>query len=955
MSVTDSFPTVPEKEIEALTNRLTAVLPRERIRSRLIDRISFASDGGFYHLVPRAVVQPQSEEEIRGLFSLSQQLQIPIVFRTGGSSLSGQAITDGILVDLSRFWDRISIENEGRRVRVQPGITGARVNARLREWGRKIGPDPSSIITAMMGGILSNNASGMCCGVEGNSYHTTEFIRFMLPGGQVYTTERPADYQRFTEQEARLAPALSSIRDQIRNHPALREKIREKYKTKNTVGYGLNAFLDYEHPLDIFARLLIGAEGTLGFISEAVLRTLPDPAWKATALLFFRSLDEACAAIPLLIAEKAMMAELMDRASLRAVAGLEGMPAAISALPEDGAALLVEFQEETEAGLLDRLASFEKNSGGLALWEPAEFTRDPARQAFFWKVRKGLFPAAGAVRKRGTTVILEDLAFPVASLGPAIRGIQALFREFGYDNGIIFGHARDGNIHFVITQSFHTPAEVDRYAAFIRKLVDLVVVRFNGTLKAEHGTGRNMAPFVETEWGAEALQIMTAIKQAADPGNLLNPGVILNPDPEAHLKNLKRLPPVEEEVDRCIECGYCEPLCPSRDLSASPRRRIVVRRAIESMKQDNRNQEARALEKQFGYEGLDTCAVDGLCATACPVGINTGDLVKRLRRESHSPLARLLALHAARNFESVLVMARAGLALLSGLDRLSGGNRLAVLSRLMRRIIPGFPVWMKGTPPPPGSLLPPPCREGIPGKTVVYFPACITRLMGTYPGKTRNAMEAFLSVCEKTGFQVRIPAGTDRLCCSQIAGSKGFEEARAHQAAGWVDAIWKASEQGRYPVVTDVSSCTFTLRTIRPLLDAGNQSRYDRLRILDSVEFFHDRVMPEARPRLKKGRVALHPVCALEKLGIRGKWEALARQLAEETLTAEGAGCCGMAGDRGFFFPELTASATGREIPELNASSFESAYSSTRTCELALSQGDRISFESIVYLLDETL
>jgi D-lactate dehydrogenase len=955
MSLTDSCLPVTEKEIEALTDRLATVVARDRIRSRLIDRVSFASDGGFYHLVPRAVVQPDSEEEIRGLFALSQQLQIPLVFRTGGSSLSGQAITDGILVDLSRFWDRISVENEGLRVRVQPGITGARVNARLRKWGRKIGPDPSSIITAMMGGILSNNASGMCCGVEGNSYHTTEFIRFMLPGGQVYSTENPGDYHRFTGLETRLAPTLSSIRDQIRNNLALREKIREKYKTKNTVGYGLNAFLDYDHPLDIFARLLIGAEGTLGFISEAVLRTLPDPGFKATALLFFPGLDEACAAVPLLIAEKAMMAELMDRASLRSVASLEGMPPAMKALPEDGAALLVEFQEETEAGLLARLASFEKNSGGLSLWESAEFTRDPARQAFFWKVRKGLFPAVGAVRQSGTTVILEDLAFPVASLGPAIRGIQALFREFGYENGIIFGHARDGNIHFVITQSFNTKAEVDRYAAFIRKVVDLVVYRFRGTLKAEHGTGRNMAPFVETEWGAEALQIMKAIKQAADPHHLLNPGVILNPDPEAHLKNLKKLPAVEEEVDRCIECGYCEPMCPSRDLSASPRRRIVVRRAIESMKQDNRKHEARILEKQFGYEGLDTCAVDGLCASACPVGINTGDLVKRLRRESHSPVARLLALQAARNFGSVLAMGRAGLGLLADLDRLSGGNQLAALSRLMRRIIPGFPVWMRGTPPPPVIPRPASPREENPGKTVIYFPACITRLMGTYPGKTRNAMEAFLSVCEKTGFQVRIPAAADRLCCGQIAGSKGFDAARAHQATEWVESLWKASEQGRFPVVTDVSSCTFTLRTIRPLLDAGNQYRYDRLRILDSVEFFHDHVMPEARPRLKKSRIALHPVCALEKIGIREKWEALTRQLAEETLTAEGAGCCGMAGDRGFLFPELTASATGKEIPELNASSCEAAYSSTRTCELALSQGALIRFESIVYLLDETL
>jgi D-lactate dehydrogenase len=199
-------------------------------------------------------------------------------------------------------------------------------------------------------------------------------------------------------------------------------------------------------------------------------------------------------------------------------------------------------------------------------------------QAFLWKVRKGLFPAVGAVRVSGTSVILEDLAFPVEQLGDAIIDLQRLFNEYGYYNAIIFGHAKDGNLHFVITQSFNETPEVDRYDKFMREVVKLVINKYDGALKAEHGTGRNMAPFVETEWGGDAYAIMKRIKKIIDPDNLLNPGVIINDDANVHIRNLKELPTVEEEVDKCIECGYCEHVCPSRDITTTPRGRFVARR-----------------------------------------------------------------------------------------------------------------------------------------------------------------------------------------------------------------------------------------------------------------------------------------------------------------------------------------------------------------------------------------
>ncbi|NSL90817.1 FAD-binding and (Fe-S)-binding domain-containing protein [Chitinophaga solisilvae] len=940
-----------------IEQELKQILPETRIKTRYIDVISFASDAGFYHLVPAAVVQPVGEAEIIALFRFSQQHRIPLVFRTGGTSLSGQSITDGILVDLSQFWNKIQVEDAGNRVRVQPGITGAMVNAHLKRHSRKIGPDPSSISAAMMGGILSNNSSGMCCGVVQNSYHTTRYIRFILPDGRAFSTENPADYQRFKDQCPELFLQLATFREQITSDEKLQQRIRYKYQTKNTVGYSLNAFIDYAHPLDILAHLLIGAEGTLAFIAEAVLDTVPDYAFKSTALLYFPTIYDACQAIVPLTRAGALMVELMDRASLRAVENMDGIPAIVKTLPPTAAALLVEFQENSQQELDTRVQNFLASTGRLSLSETPVFTTDPAAQAFFWKIRKGLFPAVGAVRASGTTVILEDIAFPVEKLGDAISDIQQLFLQYNYLNAIIFGHAKDGNIHFVVTQSFNTPDEVTRYDRFLRDVVTLVVDKYDGTLKAEHGTGRNMAPFVETEWGGDAYEIMKKIKAAADPHGLLNPGVIINSDAEVHLKNLKELPAVEEEVDRCIECGYCEHKCPSRDITATPRRRIVIRRALKKLENDGDKKHYQLLLDQYQYDGLETCAVDGLCATACPVDINTGDLVKRLRRENHSASANKMALRAARHFKTVEATARMAIKTGAAINSIFGEKAMINITAALRRLIPAIPLWSaEMTPPPHLSILKSTAAPASGQQdTIVYFPACISRMMGSYKGKSKNLLETFMSICRKSAISVIVPEQLSGSCCSQIFSSKGFKDAYAWTANSTIEKMWAASRNGALPVVTDVSSCAYTLHHVRPVLTAANQQKFDQLRILDSVDFLHEYILPRATASQKKKNIVLHPVCSLEKMKTTHKFIAIANHFAEEVTVPKNAGCCGMAGDRGFLFPELTASATRPEATELAHHSADGYYSSTKTCEIAMSTAVKHNYESVLYLVDETL
>ncbi|WP_242916239.1 FAD-binding and (Fe-S)-binding domain-containing protein [Pontibacter liquoris] len=940
-----------------LDQLLEAILPKARIKSRLIDVVAYASDAGFYYLRPKAVVQPVSEEEVQALFRLSQRQKIPLTFRAAGTSLSGQSISDGILVDLSQFWNKIQIEQEGELVRVQPGVIGGNVNAYLRRYKRKIGPDPASINSAMMGGILSNNASGMCCGVSKNSYHTTRYIRFMLPTGAVFSTEQPQDYARFEAECPALFQLLQALRAQVWQDEAMYELIRRKYKTKNTVGYSVNALIDYEHPLDMLAHLLIGAEGTLGFISEAVLQTVPDYPAKSTALLYFPDIYAACQAIVPLTEAGAEAVELMDRASLRSIEHMAGVPAVIHTLPAAAAALLVEFQGENPADVQHKISGFMLRAPELQLLEEPVFTTDPVAQGLLWKVRKGMFPAVGAVRASGSTVILEDIAFPVAQLGDAILDLQQLFKKHHYEKAIIFGHAKDGNIHFVVTQAFDTPEEIKRYDQFLKEVVVLVVLKYKGALKAEHGTGRNMAPFVETEWGSGIYQIMKALKQTIDPENLLNPGVIINENKNAHIQNLKELPRVEEEVDRCMECGFCEHKCPSRDLTLTPRRRIVVRRELLRLKRAGAKKQHKQLLHQYQYDGLDTCAVDGLCATACPVDINTGDLVKRLRRESHSDFANNLALLIARNFKPVTAAVKMGLQSGAGINALLGAATLTKFTRQARKIAPALPLWSEQLAPAPAFATYKTIDKAAQQQAaVVYFPTCISRTMGNAAGQNGNSIIAtFARVSEKAGIGFVIPEDVESSCCGQIFSSKGYSKAFEFTANATIEKVWRWTDGGRLPLVLDVTSCTHTLQNCRPVLSPENRQKYDALSIIDSIDYVADFILPKATVLRKKGRVLLHPVCSLQKMGLENKFVSIARQLAHEVEVPLHAGCCGMAGDRGFLFPELTAAATRPEAQEARQQCYDGYYSSAKTCEMALSEAVGKNYESILYLLDACL
>ncbi|MCE1203585.1 MAG: FAD-binding oxidoreductase [Holophagaceae bacterium] len=935
----------------SLRDSLVAIVGPDRVLDRPVDLIAFASDASFYRLIPKAVAFAGSVEDVRGLFRLSHEAKIPMTFRAAGTSLSGQSVSDGILVEVARNWRGIQVLEGGAKVKVQPGVIGAHVNHALKFFKAKMGPDPASINTCTVGGILSNNSSGMCCGVTQNAYHTLESLTFVLPSGTVIDTAAPDADARFREAEPELTQGLLNLKADLLANPALAERIRAKYKMKNTTGYSLNAFIDFDRPVDIFRNVLVGSEGTLAFIAEAVLKSVPDLPVKVTAFLLFPDLHAACAAIIPLRDAGAAALELLDRASLKSVENQPGIPPTIKTLPDGAAALLVEFHGRDESVRADLERTALATTAGLKLMEPARFTHDPVEQALFWKIRSGTFPSVGAVRKRGTTVLIEDVAFPIESLADAAVDLTKLFAKHGYDEAIIFGHAKDGNLHFVITQSFNDQAAVDRYERFIDDVVELVVKKYDGALKAEHGTGRNMAPFVEAEWGPEAKAVMEKLKALVDPLHLLNPGVIINADPKCHVADLKPMPGVEEEVDKCIECGYCEPKCPSRELTLTPRQRIVVRREMARLESSRENPALlSSLQEAFPYMALDTCAADGLCATACPVSIDTGQLTKRFRRASHSRRAQKIALSVARNFATVEPVMR--VALRSGhlVQGIFGNRAMPFITRIMK----AFGASHQWSPEMPKAAKAPLPVTSLEGAQAIYFPACISRMMGHLPGEPEelSLVEALVKVSSRAGVPVHIPLDVEGTCCGVPFSSKGFDLAHKYTVNHAIEKFWEWSQEGRLSIVMDTSPCTYGVVTSRSYLTPENQAKFDKLKIIDSTAFAYDVLLPKLQVARKVGSVVLHPVCSLTKMNLLPKLEGVAQACADKVVVPRDAGCCGFAGDRGFTHAELTASATKHEAKEVKSQAFDGHYASSRTCEVGMTRSTGEIYRSFLYLLE---
>ncbi|MBF7144513.1 FAD-binding oxidoreductase [Pseudomonas sp. hsmgli-8] len=901
--------------------------------------LAYGTDASFYRLLPKLVVRVEYEAEVIDLLRAAAAERVAVTFRAAGTSLSGQAVSDSVLLVLGDHWNGHSIRHQGEQIRLQPGVIGAQANAWLQPYGRKLGPDPASLNACKVGGIVANNASGMCCGTAHNTYHTLAGLRMILADGTCVDTEHPPSVSAFRQSHAPLLATLQQLGEQVRADHALASRIRHKYRLKNTTGLSLNALVDYHDPVDILSHLLVGSEGTLGFISAITYNTVVDLPHKATALVVFPSVEVCCTAVTALRCCPVEAVELLDRRSLRSVQHKPGMPAFVKNLSPGACALLIECAATSVEGVHAHVTEVMATLAAFEVEQSIAFTTDPVEYAQLWAIRKGTFPAVGAVRETGTTVIIEDVTFPVERLAEGVNRLLALLDTHRYDEAILFGHALEGNLHFVFTQGFSQPEEVARYEALMADVAQLVAVEFGGSLKAEHGTGRNMAPFVELEWGTQAYQLMWTLKRLLDPLGILNPDVVLSEDPQVHLKHLKPMPAADTLVDKCIECGFCEPVCPSRGLTLSPRQRIVVWRDIQARRRDGQN--VSRLEQQFQYQGIDTCAATGLCAERCPVGINTGDLIRQLRgATARHPR---VATWAADHFTTALAGARMGLRLADNAQRLLGAPRVVHYAARLRTLSKGaLPHWPP-TMPQPAMPLPTPTASQSARPRVVYLAACVARAMG--PAATDREqtplVEKTCQLLEKAGYQVICPEGLEALCCGQPFTSKGYATQGDTQREALVAALLKASRGGLDPVYCDTSPCT--LRLVDTPMDT-------RLSLYDPVAFIHSHLLDKLDITPQAAPVAVHVTCSTQRLGQSQALLEIAKRCSQQVVVPEGIHCCGFAGDKGFTQPALNAHAlrTLRSAVQ----HCDEGLSTSRTCEVGLSEHSGVDYHNLVYLVD---
>ena len=998
------------KDYQEFLSDLRLFLPSDRIYTDELRTLGWGTDASFYRQIPKVVIRSDGEEEISKIVQACQKYKLPFTFRAAGTSLSGQSCTDSVLIVAGKHWEGFTLSPDAESITLQPGIVGARVNEILKPYGRVFPPDPASIGSAMVGGIVINNASGMNCGVHANSDRMLLSARIILTDGTALDTGDAQSREAFRKSHPEFIRKIEALRDRVRGDEELASRIRTKYSIKNVTGLNLRPLVAYDDPFDIIAHVMVGSEGTLAFLSEVTMKTLKDYPFKASAMVYFLTMKESCEAVVAMkklkageedldmSAEQLMVksAEMLDYKSLSSVddpvylqykqdvdAGkIEGVQ------PGDYhnlTAILTETKGITHEQLLEKIEKIKTCLGQFRLYIPAEFTEDPKVYGKYWAIRSGIFPSVGGTRPVGTSCLIEDVAFPIESLPEATVKLQKLIADHGYDDACIYGHAFEGNYHFILNQSFADEHEVARYAEMMRDVAKLVVEGYDGSLKAEHGTGRNMAPFVKYEWGDKAYDVMKELKAIFDPEGLLNQGVIFNDDPDCFIKCLKPLPVLDydfssvpdgghylmdparstahetiEQVKRankCIECGFCEVNCMSCGLTLSSRMRIAVQREIRHLTATGSDPERLAtLKKQYKYYGDQTCATDGLCSTSCPMKINTGELTHLIRQMdmNDSPMGYKVGEFAANHMAGIKSGLRVVLDVAHAAHVTLGPTLMTSVCRGMNKM--GLPLWTTAMPkkkrqPKKSDLTQFIIEKSIPQKEeehselkVVYFPSCINQTMGQSKqgGKKHDLVDEIIQLMAKAGYEVIFPEGMERMCCGQIWESKGMLDIADRKSAELEAALWKASEKGRYPVLCAQSPCLHRMRKVMK-----------KMKLYEPAEFIMKYLVPRLDFHPIDRPIALHITCSTRQMGVADDLINLAKMCSTKVFLPEGVGCCGFAGDRGFTFPELNKYGLRKLRPQIEANHIEVGYSNSRTCEIGLETNTGIPYMSIVYLVNE--
>lgn len=882
-----------KSKIEDLSRAIGRQIQGE-IRKSLVDRTIYSTDASNYRILPEAVVIPKTPQDIEITISEASARNIPVTVRGAGTSLAGQAVGEGIILDLSKYMNRVvDVDAGGRKVRVEPGISIDNLNRDLSSLGLMFGPDPSSASVATVGGAVANNATGahsILYGMAGDHVISSNVV---LADG--------SSLELSGENFKRRGGGPGIAEGLFEKLAALIKESGELVKTdfpkhwRRASGYSLNYFLDGEfNP----AKLLASSEGTLAISTDFELNLVKKPLSSALCVIPFREIPEAMDSVSEILSHGPSAIELIDGTLIglaRRKKEFSNSLSFIDGIP--GSILVVEFQGDDERQTGERAKALAKSLNfAFAVLERGE-------QKKIWDVRKaGLGILMSDMGNQKPVPCIEDVSVPAENLARYTRDVISLLSEFGL-KAAFYGHASAGCLHIRPLLDLREQRGVADMVALSERTLELVL-RHSGVMSGEHGDGLQRSYLNEKLFGEGLYSVMKELKEIFDPQEVLNPGkVVCGPDSSLNLRTRKSAGDINTSLDwsregglaaaaaMCNGQGICRKtaegiMCPSYratlDEGDTTRARANLLRELLLGHMD-----ADMIYEKGFYDVFDLCVGCKACRTECPSGVDVGKMKTEFLAlyknktgftARDSLFARVHEISSARSALPRFLNRALESSFSRGLLSLAGISRRRSLPPMAKDTFSG---WFRGR-----------NREPRNGKQVVYFHDTWSEFFYPEIGK------AVIGTLESLGFEVLVER--QRKCCGRPMLSTGMVEKARENAAHNVDVL-SGYARRNIPVVFSEPSCLSAFRDEYADLLPGNESLDALLPNIHSVcEFVRaqgDNFLDPGKQR--RGGILVHGHCHERSVGDFAKTLSLLNDLGYDARSSD-AGCCGMAGSFGY-------------------------------------------------------
>ena len=882
------------------------------VRFDKVSRALYSTDASVYQIEPLGVVIPRSPEAVIRAIALAAQHGVPITPRGGGTSQAGQSIGSGIVLDTSKHLNRVlEINPDERWARVEPGVVLDELNAALRPHNLRFAPDVSSASRATVGGMMANNSSGARSVLYGKTIDHVLEQRVVLSDGSLAhfrpLDRHPADAIAGDGIEAR---AYRAIPELGRRHA---DEIERRFPKvlRRVGGYNLDAFVDPSLPVDL-TRILIGSEGTLGFIVDAKIKLVPLPKQKSVLTIEFDELLDALGATPAILKHGPSAVEVMDDFILSHAKSHQALDTQRRAMiSADGSSLLcVEFYGDSIDELMARMTAVERD---LQSQKPRQMRQvlDPQKQQAIWSFREAALGLSTAMKTDGKAIsFVEDTAVAPEKLRHYIERFIGIVRRHNTIAGV-YAHASVGCLHVRPVVNLKTADGVAKFEAIANEVADLVL-EFGGALSGEHGDGLVRGAFNQKMFGSELYQAFREVKKTFDPNGLFNPGRIVDTPPiTSHLRygagyvtpspatffDFSDHDGFGHAVEMCSGVGLCRKtregtMCPSymvtRDEAHSTRGRAnTLRLAMAGQLGDAK------LSDEGVHDVLDLCLECRACKSECPVGVDVARFKSEFLsgywdRHGMSLAAQVFggapsaAAWGSRLAPFSNALANTTMARWAA-EKLTGIDRRRTLPQWTRRTL------RKRTNPGTGS------RERGAARAWL-FADTFTNYADPEIGL------AALDVMNAAGIPAHV---APNVCCGRPLISQGRLSDARRLAAANVQALYDAAHRGQAIVFVE-PSCLSAVREDAPDLLRGELQRRARV-IGDHAVLFEEFLESECidgRATLAltpgPGEVLLHPHCHQRSMGLAAPAKALLSRIPSAKVVDLDAGCCGMAGSFGY-------------------------------------------------------